>query len=441
MFKKRITNKLEKYVRAYFIAHPDIKLVVVAGSVGKTSTKIATATLLNEKYRVRLHKGNHNTNLSAPLAILGIDYPGNIRSFWQWHKIFKAARHKIKASSESEPQVIVQELGTDRPGDMAEFADYLLPDIAAITAVTPEHMEFFGSISAVAREELAAANFSKYAIINRDDIDSEFSNYITNSEISTYGTSAVAEYNFEVDGFSLNDGYLGSFNTSEYGKIPAKLHVFGEHSLRPVIAAVTIASKLGLNAEEISRGVEKIRPVAGRMNILRGINDSVIIDDTYNSSPAAAAAALKALYSFPDFVPGPEAAKIAVLGSMNELGDSSAEEHRKLGELCDGVELSWVITVGDEANKYLAPAAKARGCQVKTCKNALEAGAFAHKVLLNGGVVLFKGSQGDVYLEEAVKIVLSSTSDEDKLVRQDANWMKIKNDFFNNFNTFADEEV
>ena len=57
MFKKRITNKLEKYVRAYFIAHPDIKLVVVAGSVGKTSTKKATATLLNEKYRVRLHKG------------------------------------------------------------------------------------------------------------------------------------------------------------------------------------------------------------------------------------------------------------------------------------------------------------------------------------------------------------------------------------------------
>ena len=78
---------------------------------------------------------------------------------------------------------------------------------------------------------------------------------------------------------------------------------------------------------------------------------------------------------------------------------------------------------------------------MKTCKNALEAGAFAHKVLLNGGVVLFKGSQGDVYLEEAVKIVLRSTSDEDKLVRQDANWMKIKNDFFNNFNTFADEEV
>ena len=91
MFKKRITKKLEKYVKKYFKQHQNIKLIVVAGSVGKTSSKLSIATLLNEKYRVRLHTGNHNTHLSAPIAILGIDYPGNPRSFWEWHKVFKAA--------------------------------------------------------------------------------------------------------------------------------------------------------------------------------------------------------------------------------------------------------------------------------------------------------------------------------------------------------------
>lgn len=435
MFKKRITKKLEKYVRKYFVAHPDIKLIVVAGSVGKTSTKIATATILNERYRVRLHKGNHNTHISAPLAILGIDFPGNPRNFWQWHKVFSAARKRIKASVETEPQVIIQELGTDRPGDIEKFGEYLLPDIAIISSVTPEHMENFESINAVAREELSAVNFSKQAIINRDDVSGEFSNFITNSNITTYGSTSAAEYNFEEDDFSFENGFSGHFNTPDIGQINTNLHVFGEHSLRPVVAAAAVAVKLGMNAEEISVGASKVRPVPGRMSLLPGVQNSAIIDDTYNSSPAAAEAALKALYLFPG------STKIAVLGDMNELGASSAKEHQKIGELCNPILLSWVITVGDQANKYLAPAAKARGCQVKTCRNALEAGAFAHKVMEQNSTVLFKGSQGGIYLEAAVKIVLRSTSDDSKLVRQDSKWMETKKKFFEGFSTFTEDDV
>lgn len=435
MFKKRITKRLEKYVRNYFANHPDIKLVVVAGSVGKTSTKIASATILNERYRVRLHTGNHNTHLSAPLAILGVDFPDDIHSFWQWHKVFKAARKRIKAPSETEPQVIIQELGTDHPGEIEQFGRYLLPDIAVITSITPEHMEFFGNLEAVAREELAAANFSKQALINRDDVSAEFSNYVTNSNISTYGSNVSAEYNFETDGFDISTGFKGALNTLEHGKIPMDLHVYGQHSLRPIIAACAVAAKLGLSGEEIARGAAKIRPVPGRMSVLRGANNSMLIDDTYNSSPAALSAALQTLYEIP------ASSKIAVLGSMNELGAVSAEEHKKIGELCDPVALSWVVTVGDEANNHIAPTAKARGCQVKTCRNALEAGAWARKFAEPGSVILFKGSQGGIYLEEAVKVVLHSTSDEDNLVRQDAKWIKTKQDYFANFSTFAEEDV
>ena len=435
MFKKSITKILENYVRKYFAKHPDIKLIVVAGSVGKTSTKIATATILNERYRVRLHTGNHNTHLSAPLAILGIDFPDNIRSLWQWCKVFSAARKRIKASSETEPQVIIQELGTDHPGEIEQFGKSLLPDIAVITSITPEHMEFFGSIDAVAREELAAANFSKQALINHDDVSPAFANYVTNGNISTYGSNASAEYNFETEGFDIKVGFRGVMNTREYGKIPMDLHVYGQHSLRPIAAACAVAAKLGLNSEEIAHGAAKIRPVPGRMNVLRGANDSMLIDDTYNSSPAALSAALQTLYDIS------ASSKIAVLGSMNELGSVSAAEHKKIGEMCDPVALSWVITVGDEANNYIAPAAKARGCQVKTCRNALEAGAWARKFAEPGSVILFKGSQGNIYLEEAVKVVLHSISDEDRLVRQDARWIKTKQDYFADFSTFAEEDV
>lgn len=435
MFKKRITKKLEKYVKKYFKHHQNIKLIVVAGSVGKTSSKLAIATLLNEKYRVRLHTGNHNTHLSAPIAILGIDYPGNPRSFWEWHKVFKAARKRIKSPSENEPQVIIQELGTDRPGDIERFSDYLLPDIAVITAVTPEHMEFFENMNAVAREELSAANFAKIAILNRDAISSEYSNLITNPNFSTYGTTVSAEYSFEVDDLNLVEGYIGKMNTVEFGQIPVKIKVFGEHSLLPVTSAVAVAAKMGLAPDEIISGLAKIQPVFGRMNFLRGVEDSILIDDTYNSSPAAAEAALRTLYNL--HVPS----RIAILGDMNELGAISAVEHQKIGNFCDPLSLSWVITVGDKANQFLAVAARNRGCQVKTCANAIEAATFARKVMEKGCAILLKGSQGGIFLEEATKILLKDKSDISKLVRQDEKWVREKNDFFETFSNFEEDEV
>ena len=435
MIKQRITNRLEKYVKKYFERHPDIKLVVVAGSVGKTSSKLAIATLLNEKYRVRLHEGNHNTHLSAPLAILGIDFPGNPKSFWEWRRVFKAARARIKSPAESEPQVIIQEIGTDHPGDIEKFGRYLNPDIAVITSVSPEHMENFGTLDAVAQEELFAANFSKFALINRDSVDQQYSKYLTNSNFSTYGSLVSADYNFEIDDFNLIEGYVGKINAPEFGQIDATVRIFGDHSLLPVTSAIAVASKMGLSAEEIRYGLNKIQPVPGRMNFLRGLNNSILIDDTYNSSPLAAEAALRSLYGLS--VPS----RIAILGSMNELGVSSPAEHQKIGEMCNPMMLSWVITVGEEAEKYLAPAARAKGCQVKSFRSAVEAGAFAHKVLEKNAAVLLKGSQGGIFLEEATKILLADQEDVNYLVRQDKRWMAQKQAFFESLAEIAEDEV
>jgi UDP-N-acetylmuramoyl-tripeptide--D-alanyl-D-alanine ligase len=192
------------------------------------------------------------------------------------------------------------------------------------------------------------------------------------------------------------------------------------------MGAVAVAAKMGLMPDEIARGLALIQPVPGRMNILRGVEESIIIDDTYNSSPLAASSALQALYSLQT----PQ--RIAILGSMNELGTTSAAEHEKIGLMCDPMMLSWVITIGEEAEKYLAPAARRRGCQVKSFKSAIEAGGFAHQVMAKGAVVLVKGSQGGIYAEEAVK-VLCMMDDDTKLVRQSPEWIKIKDEFFSKF--------
>lgn len=425
MLKKFVQKKMEQYVVKYFKTHPEVKLIVVAGSVGKTSTKRAIATLLSQRYRVALHEGNHNTHLSAPLAILGIEYPKNIKSIPAWLSVFLAAHRRIK--SPSGVDVIIQEIGADHPGDITHFGSYLHPSIAVITGVTPEHMEFFHTIDAVAQEELTAANFSEMAIINRDDIDSKYAAYLTNTNLTTYGTTAAAEYHFEQTDFNIEQGYSGVVIGPEFTvPQPVTIRLLGEQSLRTAMGGVAVAVKLGLSPEEISQGLARLRAVPGRMNVLRGIDDTIIIDDSYNSSPLAASAALQALYGLQ--VPQ----RVAVLGSMNELGATSQQEHEALGRLCDPNLLAWVITIGEAAEKHLAPAARSRGCQVKSFLSAIDAGSFTRSIVEPGAAVLVKGSQGNIYAEETVKI-LCLASEDHELVRQSPEWMQVKDKFFSKF--------
>lgn len=426
MFKRFVQRKLESYVVEYFKKHPEVKLVAVAGSVGKTSTKMAIATVLSERYRVRLHDGNHNTHISAPLAILGIKYPEDLKEIKQWRAVFRAVKARINAPADVD--VIVQELGSDRIGQTRHFGTYLKPDISVITAVSPEHMEYFMTMDNVAREELEVANFSKLVLINKEDIDGVYAKYIMHSNINTYGTNCTAEYNFATESYSIKDGHKGFMNAPEFlNPVPAEIHLLGEYTLRPAIAAAAVALKLGVNTYEMARGLAKIRALPGRMNLLRGIMGSLIIDDTYNSSPLAAISSLRELYKIP------ASQRIAVFGSMNELGELSKPEHKKLGELCNMNELAWVVTVGDDAQEFLAPAAKSKGCQVRSFKDALSASTFVKSVIQKDTVILFKGSEDKIFLEEAIKLMLHSTSDESQLVRQSPAWMARKNEFFSKF--------
>lgn len=424
MFKNYIQKHIEKYARKYLAKHKP-KLILVTGSVGKTSTKLAIATVLSEKYRVRVHEGNYNTHMSVPLGILGIAYPDNIRSVSAWLSVRKAAKQRIGAK-ERDCDVIVQELGTDQPGDIAHFGTYLHGDVAVVTAVSPEHMEFFKTIDAVAKEELEVSNFSDLTAINRDDIDGKFAELITNPEFDTYGLGGAAEYRFLVEDEKLGK-IKGKLITPSLADEEVELHVASESGIKAAIAAGFVAERLEIEPDSIVAGLQKITPPPGRMSILRGIKGSTIIDDSYNSSPLAVEAALSTLYK-------QEAPQlIAVLGDMNELGETSASEHEKIGKLCNGSMLGWVVTIGEQSEKYLAPAAKANGCQVKSFKDPISAGIFVHSIVEKSAVLLFKGSQNGVFSEEAIKPVLHSTADERLLVRQTPDWLAKKAAQFEKF--------
>lgn len=421
MFKKYIQARMERYVKKYFRAHPEVKLIVVAGSIGKTSTKNAIATVLGQKYRIGGGIGNHNSELSAPLAILGIKYPEKVKNIFEWLKVLKAAKVRVKSAPTVD--IIVQEIAADKPGDIKVFARYLKPDLAVATSVSLEHMMSFKTMEAVAKEEILAINMSKKGLINRDDIDDEYAKYLTNPDIATYGKSEEAENKIIIMNMDIENGLVGKFIGPEI-EFDIRAKVYGEHSAYPVIAAVAVGLEFGMTPTEINLGLGNLVPTSGRMNILTGVKGSKIIDDSYNSSPKAVISALNYMYTVPSDQ------KIAVLGTMNELGNYSADEHRRVGEHCNSNILDWVVTVGDEAEQFLVPAAKAKGCQVKSFKTAIEAGGFVNSVLGRNALVLFKGSQDKVFLEEAIKIILSSTKDEVKLVRQSPEWLKRKSDYF-----------
>lgn len=417
MLKKIIRQLLERKVKTYLKKHKPI-LVLITGSVGKTSTKQAIATVLGEKYRIRAHGGNHNTHFSVPTAIMGVEYPENPRSISEWRTVLQAM--KLRIQGDKDVDVIIQELGTDTPGDIAQFGRYLKADVAVVTAVSEEHMEFFGTLDAVAKEELSIAKFSKLTIVNRDDIAEDYAKYADTQSIDTYGLGEKAEYRLVVEPANPLDGRIGTLITPEWDKSSVTLQLVGDHSLKAAVAAACVGAKLGLTSQQVVMGVSKIKPVAGRMQILRGLEGSTIIDDTYNASPLAVAAALTTLTS----IEAPQ--RIAILGSMNELGSTSAQAHEKIGKLCDPAQIEWVVTIGDEAGKYLAPAALSKGCQVKSFKSPYDAGGFVHSVLKHGAVILAKGSQNGVFAEEAVKVLLHSTEDEERLVRQSQTWLDRK---------------
>ena len=430
MFRKSFEKKLALRVREFFASHPDVRLVAVTGSAGKTSAKTAIATVLSQQFAVAMHEAEPHSQAQTLLQIMGVRYPEKPEEkwgFWARHKMMRAVKKRARAEK-PEAQIIVQEFSPPDVGFMQQFQSILLPDLTVVTSVTEGRMRVEYSVEQIAQELLTLANNSRFAVINRDDIDGRFAAFLRNPQLTTYGTSGVAEYFFDESSFTLDQGRSGKMVGPEYPEgIPVVMQLLGEHNVRPAVAATAVAVQLGVNADAIARGVGMLWSLPGRMQLLHGADDTYLIDDSYSSSPLTALSALQTLYSLE------VSQRIAVLGNMNGLRQTAPQGHAELGGRCSPDELDWVVTVGEMANQFLAPAARQRGCQVKECRDALEAGAFVRQKLHAGGVALFKGSSGGVWLEEAIKINLRSTDDEKKLIRQSPEWLARKRDFFSRF--------
>ncbi len=395
----------------------DFKLVAVSGSVGKTSTKLAIAKTLSATKKVIYQDGNYNDRLTVPLILFGHIEPG-IYNVLAWFKILRANKRQL--SQRYPYDVAVVELGTDAPGQLRKFG-YLRPDVTVITAVADEHMSQFKTLEAVAKEEMVPVEFSRQVLLNIDDVAGQ---YRPKSAFSSYSLSKGADYYIGSKTARSLQGLRLSFRLPGGKRLDTEVAVLGEQGAKIALAAVAVGDLLGIAEEGINKGLKAVTPVAGRMQILAGKQGSLIIDDTYNASPVAVKAALDVLYD------SDAKRRIAILGSMNELGADSPKMHREIGGYCDPKKLDLVVTVGREAAKYISPAAEKQGCIVKSFVSPYEAGEHVVQQLQTGVVVLAKGSQDGVFAEEAIKPLLANPAQARKLVRQSSYWLKRKKQQF-----------
>lgn len=384
-------------------------IIGVTGSVGKTSSKLAVAAVLENSRSIRFTRENFNNELGLPLVILGSYGKIEGKTFW-FKVIISAIRNLLKKGDY--PEILILEYGVDRPGDMKYLLSIAKPNIGIITAIgeAPAHVEFFEGPEAVAREKgrLVESLLSMgHAVLNGDDAVVMGLKERTRARLMTFGfekNSSVRISNFESKeqggvpvGVSFKLEYGGSF-------VPVKLNgIFGRHQAYASAAAACVGLSFGMNLHDIAEGlIKNYRPAEHRLNLLSGCNDSIILDDSYNASPLSMKMALESLNS----IPGKR--KIAVLADMLEIGKFAMEEHEKIGTI-GGQFLGQLFTVGSRA-KFIAEGAKNVGMAKKSIYSFDDVNAAISEVKKNikkGDVVLIKGSHS-MNLEKLVLEVVES---------------------------------
>ncbi|MSR76003.1 MAG: hypothetical protein EXS68_00215 [Candidatus Ryanbacteria bacterium] len=394
-------------------------IIGVTGSVGKTSAKEAIAAVLAEHFRTRKSPKSYNSELGLPLTILGLESAWNSPLGWL-KNIIKGTLRVI--SRDEYPELLVLEMGVDRPGDFDKVLPWLKPDIGVVTMIgdMPVHVEFFDGPDAVATEKaklIGALSEQGTAIINADDPRVFAMRKDTKGKVITYGFSRQAEVKASNVRMSLKKGRPDgmTFKIDYQGKtMPIRVPgVVGEQSIYAFLAAAAVGLAQDLNLIEISEALLKYEHPPGRLRLLDGRNNSLILDDTYNSSPLAALAALEALSKMPAL------RRIAALGDMLELGKYTPEAHRMIGKRAAEVA-DVVIGVGVRA-KFMDTG---DATEFHWFAKSAEAADFLGHFVREGDAVLIKGSQG-VRMEKVTKALLLHSEDSHRLlVRQEDYWQK-----------------
>lgn len=355
------------------------KLVAVTGSIGKTTTKEILAKLLSRRYRVARNPGNLNNLFGFPVALLGIP---------------------------EDTEWMVAEMGMSTPGELSRVSRLGRPEVAIFTNVQPVHLEFFGSLRAVAEakaELLDGLTPDGLVVANRDD--PEILRFIKRHRGPKVWFAMEAEANYQITDLEPLVGTVGSrfrlVAGNEEQEVLLPLH--GRYNVANFLAAAACAHSLGVPLAELAEAAQRVEAPPMRGVVHHCVQDIIVVDDSYNSNPAGVAAALSAAAGLTG------ARHWAVLGTMLELGETSASLHREAGRQAAEAGFSPVVGVGELARELVAGAAAA-GATTNWFEDAAAAAATIPDELHAGDVVLVKGSRG-VGLEEVVRSLLAQVEE------------------------------
>ncbi|MCX6744051.1 MAG: UDP-N-acetylmuramoyl-tripeptide--D-alanyl-D-alanine ligase, partial [Candidatus Parcubacteria bacterium] len=422
--KKSLQNIL-RYFAQKILQKYKPEIIGITGSVGKTSAKEAIYAVLASQYNVRQNIKSYNNEIGTPLTIIGQETGG--RSIFKWLNVFFAIFKLLIVKDKNYPQILVLEMGADRVGDIDYLVNLAPPKIGVFTAVTESHLHAFKDLKGVLKEkERIVTNLPKEAValLNADDENVMSVQNKIKARILTYGFSDQSnvrageilftgleqdycetqyEWECKVWGTNFKVTYQGS-------SVPVFLpHCFGNQHAYAALAGIAVGLAYKMNLVDISEALKEFKPPKGRMNLIAGIKYTLIIDDTYNSSPVAVKAALEVLQTI-NLPAGKR--KIAVLGDMLELGDRSASAHREIGFKVVEHGFDFLVAVGQEA-KLIAESAKEAGMsaeKVEYFEDRDKAGIFVQNLIEAGDLILVKGSQG-IRME---KIVLEIMAEPEK---------------------------
>lgn len=395
-------------------------IVMITGSVGKTSTKDAVAAALGDHFYLRASEKSYNSEFGLPLTVIGAKNP------WEnpaaWFSVFQEALALVMLPSHY-PKLLVLEVGADRPGDLARILRIAKPDVVVVTRLpdVPVHVEAYASPQAVRDEEFTPAYAllpGKPLIISADDPHARAMAARLPASLRTFGFAEDAQVRLSDPAFFM-DEKGGGMTASVDSSVIRVVGALGRPQLYAPAAAIAVALALDMTLEEALAGLMNYVAPPGRARIIRGKNDSLIIDDSYNASPAAVEEGLSSLALIPQVN-----RKIAVLGDMLELGRYSVEEHERVGVLA-AQNADILVSVGtrSRATHTAALAAGMPEERALSFDTSSEAAAALLTLIQEKDVVLVKGSQS-MRMERVSEALLADPADAARLVRQEQEWKR-----------------
>lgn len=411
IFLKFIYFLLANFARRVIKRHRPF-VIGITGSVGKTSAKEAIYQVLADEFGAEVAKtpGNLNAEIGIPLTILGFDSVPN-KFFW----IFFLAIAYIRSYRRNYPKYLVLEIGVEHPGDIQYFSTIIQPSIGVITSVSPAHLANFRSEKALQEEKISLKDIIAPEGKMFLNIDDPVLSNVRNDRTVTVGIlNRQADYRADTIQMTLQGTEYRIETTGQ--KIAVKSKLIGKQLIYSQLFAFAIGQSLGIQSLKIKKSLEKLTPVNGRMRIIEGKNNIVIIDDSYNANPSSMKAALETLSQIKY-----SGRKVAILGNMNELGSIEKQAHFEIGKFAYGkCDLAVFVTPNAEVmadgynDKQTVLTFNNRSLLLKSIDG----------IIKPNDLILIKASQNKNFFEEIVKYLMKNPENASGLlVRQDGNWL------------------